>query len=107
MTTTFDGTPTRAIWGFWGPSSARATREKDKSWAPPAEFIEIGERYLAETDTSNKRNLFRQMVDIWDTEQPALMVWRNIANWVVADWLEWTSVSSNWMSLGPGYIAIK
>ncbi|RVT86981.1 ABC transporter substrate-binding protein [Rhodobacteraceae bacterium CCMM004] len=106
MTTTFDGTPTRAIWGFWGPDSARATREKDKSWAPPAEFVELGERYLAETDTEAKRALFREMVDIWETEQPALILWRNVNNWVVNDRLDWTPTNSNWMLLGPGYLTV-
>jgi len=107
MTTSFDGTPTRAIWGFWGPDSARATREKDKSWAPPAEFVSLGEQYLAETDTTKKRELFRQMVDIWEIEQPALMLWRNVANWAVRDDLEWTAINDNWMLLGPGYVSVR
>lgn len=107
MTTTFDGTPTRAIWGFWGPNSARATREKDKSWAPPAEYVALGEQYLAETDTDKKVALFRQMVDIWETEQPALMLWRRVANWAVSDDLEWSPIASSWMLLGPGYVSVK
>lgn len=107
MSTSFDGTPTRAIWGFWGPNSARATREKDRSWSPPAEFVSLGEQYLAEIDTAKKRDLFRQMVDIWETEQPALMLWRNVANWIVSDDLEWTPINDNWMLLGPQYIAVN
>ncbi|MGR3502497.1 ABC transporter substrate-binding protein [Pseudaestuariivita sp.] len=107
MTTTFDGTPTRAIWGFWGPDSARASREKDKSWSPPAEFVSLGEQYLAETDTEAKVALFRQMVDVWETEQPALILWRNVNNWVVNDALEWTSTNSNWMLLGPDYLTVR
>lgn len=107
MTTTFDGTPTRAIWGFWGPDSARATRERDRSWSPPEEFVELGEQYLAETETEAKRTLFRQMVDIWETEQPALMLWRNVNNWVVNERLDWTPVNSNWMLLGPDYLTVN
>lgn len=107
MTTPFDGTPTRAIWGFWGPESARATRDKDKNWTPPAEFVALGEQYLAETDTAAKLVLFRQMVDIWETEQPALMLWRNVVNWAVTDKLDWTAVNSNWMLLGPGYVSVE
>lgn len=107
MTTTFDGTPTRAIWGFWGPDSARATREKDKSWAPPAEFVALGEQYLAETDTAKKRDLFRQMVDIWETEQPALILWRSVANWVVTNDLDWTPINDNAMLFGPDYVTVK
>lgn len=107
MTTTFDGTPTRAIWGFWGPNSARATRDKDKSWQPPAEFVALGEQFLAEIDTVKKRDLFRKMVDIWETEQPALILWRNVNNWVVNSKLDWTPTNSNWMLLGPGYISVN
>ena len=107
MTTTFDGTPTRAIWGFWGPDSARATRERDRSWAPPEEFVELGEEYLAETDTERKVELFREMVDIWETVQPALMLWRNVNNWVVNERLDWTPVNSNWILLGPGYASVS
>ncbi len=107
MTTTFDGTPTRAIWGFWGPDSARATREKDRSWAPPAEFVALGEEYLAEIGTARKRALFRRMVDIWETEQPAIMLWRNVNNWVVSTRLDWTPTNSNWMLLGPGYLTVN
>ena len=106
MTTTFDGTPTRAIWGFWGPDSARATRENDRSWSPPEAFVEIGERYVAETDMDEKRALFREMVDIWETEQPALILWRNVNAWIVDDALDWTPVNSNWMLLGPEYLGI-
>ena len=107
MTTTFDGTPTRSIWGFWGPNSARATRAKDKSWAPPARFIELGEQYLAETETEKKVKLFREMVDIWETEQPALILWRRVANWATADNIEWSPIASPWILLGPGYASVK
>jgi len=107
MTTSFDGTPTRAIWGFWGPDSARATRERDRSWSPPAEFVTLGEQYLAETDTQAKRVLFRQMVDIWETEQPALILWRTVANWAVSDTLQWTPINSVWILLGPDYVTVK
>lgn len=107
MTTTFDGTPTRAIWGFWGPDSARATRENDRSWTPPAEFIELGEQYLAETDTEKKVALFREMVDVWETVQPALMLWRSVNNWAISDTLEWSPIASPWILLGPGYVSTK
>ncbi|SFZ85521.1 peptide/nickel transport system substrate-binding protein [Devosia enhydra] len=107
MSTTFDGTPTRSIWGFWGPDSARATRADDRSWAPPAEFVALGEQYLAEPDVAKKVALFREMVAIWEREQPALMLWRSIVNWVVSNDYEWTSVNGNAMLLGPGYISVK
>ena len=107
MTTTFDGTPTRAIWGFWGPDSARATRESDRSWSPPPAFVEAGEAYVAATDTTEKRRHFRRMVEIWEKEQPALILWRNVANFAVADELDWTPVASNWMLLGEDYLAVR
>ena len=107
MTTSFDGTPTRAIWGFWGPDSARATRENDRSWSPPAEFIEEGQAYLAAVDLDEKREHFRRMVEIWETKQPALMLWRNTANWVIDEDIDWTSINSNWMLLGPGYLSFE
>ena len=107
MSTTFDGTPTRSIWGFWGPDSARATREADRSWTPPTEFVALGEKYLAEPDLDKKVALFRQMVDIWEKEQPALMLWRSVVNWVVSDKYDWTTVNGNAMLLGPGYISVR
>jgi len=107
MSTTFDGTPTRSIWGFWGPDSARATREADRSWTPPAEFVEIGRQYLAEPDVTKKVALFRQMVDIWEKEQPGLMLWRSVVDWVVSDKYDWTTINSNAMLLGPGYLTVK
>lgn len=107
MTTSFDGTPTRAIWGFWGPDSARATREKDRSWAPPEEFVTTGKLYLEETDTAKKRAHFRKMVDIWETEQPALMMWRTVANWAISNDLDWTPVNSAWILLGPDYVTVN
>ncbi|WP_116652945.1 ABC transporter substrate-binding protein [Pelagibacterium sediminicola] len=104
MSVVFDGTPTRAIWGFWGPDSARATRADDRSWTPPADFVEIGEQYLAEPDPEEKVKLFREMVAIWEREQPALMLWRNVVNWVVSNDYEWTTVNSDAMMFGPGFI---
>lgn len=106
MTTEGDGTPTRAIWGFWGPNSARATRENDRSWSPPEEFVALGEQYLTETDPETRVALFRQMVDIWEEVTPALMLWRNIASWVVQDNIDWTPINSVRMLLGPGYLSI-
>ncbi len=32
---------------------------------------------------------------------PALMLWRNVANWIVSDDLDWTPINDNWMLLGP------
>ena len=107
MTTTFDGTPTRSIWGFWGPDSARATRKADRSWTPPEEFVALGKQYLAESETEQKKALFRQMVEIWEKEQPALMLWRSVVNWVVSDKYDWTTINSGAMLLGPGYISVR
>lgn len=106
MSTEFDGTPTRAIWGFWGPNSARATRAADRNWTPPAEFIELGEQYLAATDADERVALFRDMVRIWEEEQPGLMLWRNVSNWVVRDGLEWRSINSTRMPMGPGFLTV-
>jgi len=107
MSTEFDGTPTRAIWGFWGPNSARATRAADRSWEPPAEFVEAGERFLVETDPEARVALFREMVRIWEEDQPAIMLWRNVANWVVRDGLEWRSINSTRMPMGPGFLTVS
>jgi len=107
MSTEFDGTPTRAIWGFWGPNSARATREADRSWAPPAAFVEAGEKYLVATDPDERIALFREMVRIWEVEQPAIMLWRNVANWVVRDGLDWRSINSTRMPMGPGFLTVE
>ena len=46
------------------------------------------------------------MVDIWETEQPALILWRNVNAWIVDDRFEWTPVNSNWMLLGPDYLGV-
>lgn len=106
MTTEFDGTPTRAIWGFWGPDSARATREADRSWAPPDEFVEIGNKYVSESDPQKKAEYFRQMVQIWEEVQPAIILWRNVANWVVSEDLDWTPINSDRMAFGPGFLSV-
>ena len=106
MTTEFDGTPTRAIWGFWGPNSARATRERDRTWSPPEEYVELGRQYLAETDPETRVALFRQMVDIWEEVTPAIILWRNLASWVAQDDLDWTPINSVRMPLGPGHLSV-
>lgn len=107
MTTTFDGSPTRAIWGFWGPDSARATRENDRSWSPPEEFVSLGEQYLAAPSLEERRSLFREMVAIWEREQPALMLWRRTATWANSEDLDWTPTSSVWLMFGPGYASME
>ena len=107
MSTEFDGSPTRAIWGFWGPNSARATRESDRNWTPPEEFVELGEQYLVEADPERRVELFREMVRIWEEVQPALMLWSNVANWAVRDGLEWRSINSTRMPMGPGFLTVS
>ncbi len=93
--------------GSGGPDSARATRVDDRSWTPPADFIELGEQYLAEPDEQEKVRLFREMVAIWEREQPALMLWRNVVDWVVSNEYEWNAVNSDAMMLGPGFITVN
>ena len=104
MDVAFDSSPTRAIWGFWGPESARATREADRSWTPPAAFIEKGKKYLEAVDFAERKRLFREMVDIWEDEMPALIVWRNIANWVSQDRVKWTPITDVSIFCGPEYL---
>jgi|GEM_PF-516848 len=106
MSTSFDGTPTRAIWGFWGPDSARTTRENDRSWAPPEAFLEAGRAYLQATDFEEKYAHFREMVRIWEEVTPAIMMWRNVASWVHQDWIDWTPIADNRMFLGLDYLVI-
>jgi len=69
--------------------------------------VEIGKQYLAEPDLEKKKALFRQMVEIWEKEQPALMLWRSVVNWAVSNRLEWTTINSNAMLFGPGFIKVK
>ena len=56
---------------------------------------------------TKKVALFRQMVDIWEKEQPGLMLWRSVVDWVVSDKYDWTTINSNAMLLGPGYLTVK
>ena len=107
MTTQFDGTPTRAIWGFWGPNSARATRERDRSWSPPEAFVAEGEAFLAAQDFETKNAHFRRMVEIWEEVTPALILWRNVASWMHQDDIAWVPTASIRMHLGPGYVSFE
>ena len=104
MDTAYDGTPTRSLWGFWGPESARATRERDKSWSPPAKFTALGRRFVKEADPRAKRQLFRELVDIWETEQPGMILWRRVGTWVIRDDITWCPIASPWILLGPGFL---
>ncbi|MEO1223329.1 MAG: hypothetical protein AAFX92_03805, partial [Pseudomonadota bacterium] len=87
-------------------NSARATRERDRTWSPPEEYVELGRQYLAETDSETRVALFRQMVDIWEEVTPAIILWRNLASWVAQDDLDWTPINSVRMPLGPGHLSV-
>ena len=47
------------------------------------------------------------MVEAWEADQPALILWRGVANFAVAEELDWTPVVSDWMLLGADDLTVR
>ena len=67
-----------------------ATSSIQKNWWPaPARFNELLAEMETETDPTARRELYREVMQIWDEEVPALLMYCPNAIWAMREGLSW------------------
>ena len=65
--------PLGALWPSWGPDSGPQRRGE---WTTTRAFNEAGRALEIETDLARRRTLFGQMLDAWEEECPATIIYQ-------------------------------
>jgi len=87
--------PCGGLWMMWGTGS----QAHGNWWADmPQEYIDIGNTLATELGTTeSRRELFRQLMDIWNEEVPGIVMYYPTESWAIRDGLEWTPYASQVM----------
>ena len=63
----------------------------------PQEFLEKGREMASITDNAKRKQLARELMEIWDEEAPGALLYYPFESWGVRDGLEWEPYSSQTM----------
>lgn len=86
--------PAGGLWLLWGEgSSPHKEHWKDM----PEEFIEKGREMSSITDEKRRKELARELMDIWREEAPGAILYYPFESWGIRDGLEWEPYSSQTM----------
>ena len=77
--------PLGGVWALWG----EGTGVQKDLWNAPARFNELGKLMQSETDVNARRELYREMMQIWDDEVPGLILYCPDAIYAIRDGLSW------------------
>lgn len=78
--------PLGGMWTFMG----EGITFQELLWQDcPEEFNELGRKLEVETDVEARREIYRQMVEIFDEHVPAMIFYAMNESWIVRDGLEW------------------
>lgn len=92
--------PLGAIWIAWGPKGPVQLR---KAWTGVGAeaFSALGQKLEAATATPERRELFRQMLDVFEDEVPGTVLYQPIESYGVAKKVRWQPYTFYFMDLRP------
>ncbi|MCR8723899.1 ABC transporter substrate-binding protein [Frigidibacter sp. ROC022] len=99
--------PATPIWATWGPDGPRAPGKKESSWDHPQSFIDVGRAFEVESDPEKRRELFKQLVDIWVEETPGFPLWMRADWFAMKKEIEWTPYSFFYLDFGPDNLSFS
>lgn len=86
--------PAGGLWLLWGEGSSPQL----ESWTDaPEEFNEIGRELTSITDERRRKELARELMDIWEEEAPGALLYYPFESWGIRDGLEWEPYASQTM----------
>jgi peptide/nickel transport system substrate-binding protein len=90
--------PLGAIWPSWGPNTSFQTRGM---WAKDsaAAFNEAGRALEVEADPAKRKALWARMLDAWEDELPATILYLPLESYGVRKSLKWQPYSFYYMDL--------
>jgi len=94
--------PLGAIWPSWGPDSGAQRR---REWTSAAAFNAAGRALEGETDGDKRRALFSAMLDAWEDECPATILYQPLETYGVRKTVRWRPYTFFFMDLRPDNLA--
>jgi peptide/nickel transport system substrate-binding protein len=92
--------PLGSLWISWGPNADSQVR----GWwsaESAAAFNEAGRALEVETDPAKRKALFARMLDEWEQEAPATLLYQPLESYGVRKGLSWQPYTFYYMDLRP------
>lgn len=90
--------PLGALWVAWGPSGEVQT---SGFWSNPDAFNEAGRALEAETDPVKRKALFTKMLDVWEDEAQATILYQPTEAYAIKRSIGWRPTTFYFMDLRP------
>lgn len=90
--------PLGAIWVAWGPAGEHQVA---KFWTSAAGFNKAGTALEAEVDPARRKALFTEMLDIWEDEAPATILYQPSEAYAIKKAIAWRPTTFYFMDLRP------
>ena len=94
--------PLGAIWVAWGPNGEI---QQQKFWKSAEAFNATGSALEAETDPAKRKELFTRMLDIWEDEAPATILYQPSESYAIKRSIAWRPTTFYFMDLRPDNLA--
>lgn len=94
--------PLGAIWVAWGPNGEIQTQS---FWKSAEAFNATGSALEAETDPAKRKELFAKMLDIWEDEAPATILYQPSESYAIKRSIAWRPTTFYFMDLRPDNLA--
>lgn len=87
--------PSAPMWAYWGAENG--PHRKARMWAPPARFDELGKVLETSDVVEDRKAAFSEMLDIWEEEVPAMLLYRPVEIYGVRNDIKWQNYGMYWM----------
>ncbi len=95
--------PIGGLWVLWG----EGTSPQRDLWDAPARFNELGHQLETETDDAVRKEVYREMTQIWDDEVIGTILYCPNTMWAVREGLDWGYKLGIGKSLRAEYLTLK
>lgn len=94
--------PLGGLWLLWGDTSSR---QGAGEWEPAdPDFNRLGNFLATSLDQEQRYEAFQQMLDIFETEMPGILLYYPSETWGVNNKWDWTPFQSHVMDFRPAYL---
>ncbi|SEJ49040.1 Periplasmic dipeptide transport protein precursor [Marinovum algicola] len=87
--------PAGGLWNLWGPHQST---QRNKEWVPAA-FNALGETLDKTPEPAARKEVFHQMLDIWEDEAPGTILYQPLETYGVRKSLKWQPYSHFYLDL--------
>ncbi len=88
--------PAAPMWAYWGAEGG-PHRTARPMWDVPERFLELGQTLERSSDPEARKAAFGEMLEIWEDEVPAMLLYRPVEIYGVRDDIQWQNYGMYWM----------